>query len=403
MKLKLNAAWLYGALVVLLSVWVLHGFFESVLAACVIAIASWPLYERFTARLPRRVTRGAVSLMFTCVITVFAVGPLLFAGAALLMQTQSLLQDVARADATGLAVPGWLVNVPLGGPWLAARWEDHLARAGALSTWAEHADPAALLTWAQSLGQFTFRHALIVLFTILLLFLMYRDGESAARQFRQVLRHRIGARTEDYLAIGTRAVRASVNSLLVLALFDGIASWFAYAIAGVAQPAVWAAITGALALVPFLGYTAVAALVLHQSMTAGTAPALLSLGLGCAVLLCGDKVVRPLVAGGGTHLPFAWALLGCLGGFHVFGLVGLVIGPVALTLARELWAQRVRDLAVDSKETARDRPALTDAASANANQTEAGRFAHDSPSAVAYLSAHGTLFAGGNHGSDGSR
>jgi predicted PurR-regulated permease PerM len=45
-------------------------------------------------------------------------------------------------------------------------------------------------------------------------------------------------------------------------------------------------------------------------------------------------------------LGFVWVLMGCLGGFEVLGLIGLVIGPVVLTLARELWEQRVRDLAV---------------------------------------------------------
>jgi predicted PurR-regulated permease PerM len=67
---------------------------------------------------------------------------------------------------------------------------------------------------------------------------------------------------------------------------------------------------------------------------------------GCAVLFCGDKILRPVVAGGRTRLPFVWVLMGCLGGFEVLGLVGLVIGPVLLTLARELWEQRVRDLAL---------------------------------------------------------
>ena len=37
--------------------------------------------------------------------------------------------------------------------------------------------------------------------------------------------------------------------------------------------------------------------------------------------------------------------MGCLGGFEVLGLVGLVIGPVLLTLTRELWKQRVGDSA----------------------------------------------------------
>jgi hypothetical protein len=40
--------------------------------------------------------------------------------------------------------------------------------------------------------------------------------------------------------------------------------------------------------------------------------------------------------------------MGCLGGFEVLGPVGLVIGPVALTVARELWAERIRHLARDS-------------------------------------------------------
>jgi ribose/xylose/arabinose/galactoside ABC-type transport system permease subunit len=53
----------------------------------------------------------------------------------------------------------------------------------------------------------------------------------------------------------------------------------------------------------------------------------------------GDKIVRPVVAGDGTHLPFVWILMACLGGFQVLGLVGLVVGPVALTLARELLAE----------------------------------------------------------------
>jgi predicted PurR-regulated permease PerM len=89
------------------------------------------------------------------------------------------------------------------------------------------------------------------------------------------------------------------------------------------------------------------ALTLQLAMTGAATPPLLSFGLGCLVLFCGDKVVRPAVARDGVRLRFVWVLMGCLGGFEVLGLIGLVIGPVVLTLARELWEQRVRDLAPD--------------------------------------------------------
>ena len=50
-----------------------------------------------------------------------------------------------------------------------------------------------------------------------------------------------------------------------------------------------------------------------------------------------------MVARSGMHLPFVWVLMGCIGGFAALGLAGLVIGPVVLTLARELWEQRMRE------------------------------------------------------------
>jgi len=112
----------------------------------------------------------------------------------------------------------------------------------------------------------------------------------------------------------------------------------------VPRAAVWGAIIGSIAIVPFLAYAVVAALALRVAMEGQAALAVTALALGWAVLLAGDKVVRPLVTRGGIHLPFVWILMACLGGFEVLGLVGLVIGPVVLALARELWDQRVRDL-----------------------------------------------------------
>jgi predicted PurR-regulated permease PerM len=352
MTVKLPPGWFYAAAIVVLSAWILQSFLQAILAACVIAITSWPLYARFAASLPRRIGRSSKALVFTVAITAFVLAPLMFAFGALLTEAQALLSEVAAADKRGIAVPQGLENAPLIGPWLAARWQSQLASPGALAMWTQRTDAAALLVWAQSLGQFMVRHAFIVLFTILMLFFLYQDGEALAEAFRRVLRRRIGEHADDYVDLATRAVSASVNSMLVVALFDGFASGVAYAIAGVPHAAVWAAVTGLLALVPFLGYAAVAALTLQLALTVTTGSPVLAFGLGCFVLLFGDKIVRPVVARDGIRLRFVWILMGCLGGFEVFGLIGLVIGPVVLTLAREVWEQRVRDLdAIDAAES----------------------------------------------------
>jgi predicted PurR-regulated permease PerM len=312
----------------------------------VTAIASWPLYRRFADRLTPRIGHSATSLIFTCLVVVFVLGPLLFAFAALLHEANVLVLQIAAADKKGMAVPVWLESVPLAGPWIVARWQSELAHAGALSVWALRMDPGAMLGWAHSIGQFMLRHLFIVAFTILGTFFLYEEGEELAEGFRNLLRQHISERADLYVGLATRALRASVNSMLVVGLFDGFATAVAYAIAGVPQVALWAAITGAFALVPFLGYAAVTALALQLAMTGATTAALLSFALGCGVLFCGDKIVRPVVARDGTRLHFVWILMGCLGGFETLGLVGLVIGPVLLALTRELWKQRARESAV---------------------------------------------------------
>lgn len=344
MNIKLSAGWFYGALIIALSVWILHSFLTALLAACVTAVASWPLYTRFARRMPRRMRRSAVSLTFTLVVTVFVLAPLMFAFSALLNEANALLLDIAAADKTGIGVPLWLEHLPLVGPSMAARWQSELAHAGAVSLWAHRTDAAALLGWAQSVGEFVGRHAFIILFAILVLFFLYQEGESLARNFRRLLHHHIGERAEGYVDLATRSLRASVNSMLLVALFDGFGSGVAYVVAGVPHAAVWAGITGSFALVPFLGYVAVTALTLRLALLGATTPAIVAFALGCLVLFSGDKIVRPMIARDGTHLHFVWILMACLGGFEVLGLVGLVIGPVAVSLTRELWEQRVRDL-----------------------------------------------------------
>ena len=100
---------------------------------------------------------------------------------------------------------------------------------------------------------------------------------------------------------------------------------------------------------PFLGYAAVAALALQLALQAAPKTALLALLLGSAVLLSGDKLVRPMVARGGMRLPFVWVLMGCIGGFGALGLAGLVIGPVMLSLVREMWSSGRALMRADAK------------------------------------------------------
>src|SRR5512139_3473380 len=131
-KLELTAGWFYAALIIILCGWILRGFAEAMLAAGAIAAASWPIYSRFRARLPLGLRPRAAPLVFTTVICLFVLLPMIFAFGAVLSEAHALLLEIAAADRTGIAAPAWLQSVPLVGPWLASRWQGELSHPGAL-------------------------------------------------------------------------------------------------------------------------------------------------------------------------------------------------------------------------------------------------------------------------------
>ena len=65
--------------------------------------------------------------------------------------------------------------------------------------------------------------------------------------------------------------------------------------------------------------------------------------LGLGVLTIADHVVRPLIIGSATRLPFLWVLMGILGGVEACGLLGLFLGPAALTILVDLWREAVHE------------------------------------------------------------
>lgn len=342
MDLHLSPRRVLAGVALALAVWVLHDFLPALLAAGVIAVASWPVYERFATRVPRWLGRDVPPLLFTLAVTVFVLAPLLLALAALLGEAHALLHDLAEADRSGIAVPEWIGDLPAVGAWAADRWQAELGHPRGLLALAQRADPASLLGWVQALGRFTLRQALVIAFAVLLLHWLYARGGALSAAAQRWLARTLGPQGSRYVDLVTNGVRASVHGMLAVALFDGLVAAAAYAATGAPRPAVWAAITGLLATVPFLGYAAIGALVLRL-VTSGLAHAAIACAVGgSVVLLVGDKVVRPAVTRTGLRLPFAFVLVGCVGGFETLGLVGLVLGPVALSVAAEALQQRGR-------------------------------------------------------------
>ena len=132
-------------------------------------------------------------------------------------------------------------------------------------------------------------------------------------------------------------LRATVNGLVLVGLGEGVLLGGAYAVSGLAHPALLGALTGLLAIIPFaVSFIFIgASLVLLGQGSEGAALALFVFSV--VVVFIADHFIRPGVIGGATHLPFLWVLLGILGGLETFGLLGLFLGPAVMAAFISVW------------------------------------------------------------------
>lgn len=323
------------------SVWTLLPFLSGMIWATTIAVATWPtLLKMQRAMWGRRWL--AVAVMILLVLLVFIV-PFALAISALL--------DAARHSPTVLndflthglgPPPNWLTTIPLLGEPLVERWQ--AVAAGGPEALAAAVQPYArsAAAWAMAATGGLGTTLVLILLTIVLLTILYAQGETAAAGVL-AFAHRLGGESgERTVRLAGQAIRSValgvVVTALVQALLAGVGLWFC----GVPHPGLLTAIAfilgiaqlgPMLVLLPSVGW-------LYWIGTPGWATALLLWSLPVGAL---DNIVRPMLIRRGVQLPLLLIVAGVIGGLIRFGMVGLFIGPVVLaatyTLAKD-WVAR---------------------------------------------------------------
>jgi predicted PurR-regulated permease PerM len=174
---------------------------------------------------------------------------------------------------------------------------------------------------------------------LLVLFFLLRDGEHVAHALRIGARRAFGPSGEHVGEQMVRAIRGTVNGLVIVGLGEGVLMGVTYELAGVPHPALLGLLTGLLSVVPLGSMVAIAAAAGLVVAGGDMVAAAVVFGAGAVVVFVADHFVRPALIGGSTRLPFVWVLLGILGGIETFGLIGLVLGPALMAAVLLLWRE----------------------------------------------------------------
>jgi len=345
--LRSIARWLL-VLVLAAAVWFFHGFLVPVLAASIIAIASWPLHRRIQGAFG--LAPGLSGALLLVVILVFLIVPLALAASYAIAELRVLVGWAINANQFGAPPPAWISGVPGAGEWLATRWNDHVGRPGAIGE-------LVVLTSGETIGSVyrglltvggvAFDLLLALLFMLITLFVLYRDGDRIVAQADRVGERVLPGQWERISRVVPRTISATVVGMTVIAIGEGIILGAAYWIAGAPSPVTLGIATAFLALVPG-GAPLAMSLVSAYLFLSGSPVAGAGLFLwGSFELFVVDKTIRPTLVGGPIKLPFLATFFGLVGGVKTMGLVGLFVGPVLMALVVAIWREWMHALNVE--------------------------------------------------------
>lgn len=136
----------------------------------------------------------------------------------------------------------------------------------------------------------------------------------------------------------TSVTRATLKGTLFIGVLQGGLAGLAFAVLGIPSALFWGTIMAVLSVIPSVG----SALVWVPATIYLAATDNLVKGIGlfvfCAVVVGSlDNLLRPKLVGKDTQMHELMILFGTLGGIIMFGIVGMIIGPIIAGLFVTVW------------------------------------------------------------------
>lgn len=183
-----------------------------------------------------------------------------------------------------------------------------------------------------------------LLIMIFLMFFFLIDGKKLTKTIKGLLPMHI--KHEKYIMGRLKATtHAVVYGQIIVAAIQGFLGGLGFLVLGIPNPILWGTLMGFMALIPMIGTAIVwvpaGLFMIMQGLSANQIVSWIGPGHsvvgGIVLLVYGvlivssiDNVLRPMIIGERAKLHPALVFLGVLGGLQIFGIMGIIVGPIVL-------------------------------------------------------------------------
>lgn len=313
---------------------VVWSFLVTLLMAGIFAGIAHPLYRRLEVRLHGRRMLASLCTILLLVVMVFV--PLLGLAGALANEAARISENLPPLVDSVLSEPARIDAVLARIPFID---DAETIRAGIVrrsSALVNQVSTVLLQSLsAMTRGTIVFFFHLFILLYAMFFFLM--DGK---RMLQATLIY-LPLREDDKAQLLERFVsvaRATLKGTLLVGIVQGTLGGLAFRVAGIDSALFWGTLMAVAAMIPALGPPLIWIPAVVVLAFQGAVVKAILLALFCAVVVgAADNILRPRLVGHDTKMHDLLILLSTLGGIVLFGVPGIVVGPILAALFISAW------------------------------------------------------------------
>jgi len=317
--------------------WILWPFLGAILWGTVLAIVFAPVYRHLLRSIGQRPNIAALAAV--ALILLIVILPLSLVGAAVVREATGVYAKIETGE---LDFGRFLRQVSESLPAWAAELLDRFGLTDLQAVQARLSAELArgsqfIAAQALSLGQNVADFTVSFFVALYLLFFLLRDGEAVTARIRDALPLQPDLRRALFDRF-TAVIRAIVKGTLVVAAVQGALGGLMFWFLGIQAALLWGVVMALLSLLPAVGAALIWLPVSIYLMATGALwQGIALLAFGVLVISTVDNFLRPVLVGGDARMPDYLVLVSTLGGLAIFGINGLVIGPVIAAMFIAAW------------------------------------------------------------------
>ena len=319
------------ALLVISCLLILKPFVPLLVWGIIIAIASYPRFEKLKNSLGGR--GGWSAVVWTALLLLVLIVPIFLLAGAIVETGQNLIARIREGTLSVPPPPARIETWPLVGARLSRMWNAASTDLTQLLMKFAPEIKAAIpkvLSASVGVGLTVIQFFIAILVSGALL----ANSVSIAKFTRALFVRIFGEKGPEYQQLVGSTIRSVTFGILGVALIQSVFATVGFLLVGIPGAGAWSVIFLMSALLQ-VGVIVLIPAVIYIFATASTTKAIVFL-IWCVFVAVMDNILKPILLGRRAVVPILVVFLGAIGGFVALGLIGLFVGAVVLSVGYKL-------------------------------------------------------------------